>query len=433
MTWTAPAISWWFLAATIVGLWFTRQALHPVAQPARRAIPSFFAGWLANELAVHHVVWQVVATVAFVWAGALEGWPGWVGLVLGVVQWLMALRLVRASLQTPHVVDAALVEALGPGYRDELPDHPVGWERPRWSTVVFPLLMHHREVRRRGNVVFARAGGRDLALDVFAPRASGDTRRPVVVYLHGGGWTLGFRRHQGLPLLVEMARRGWVGIRPSYRLSPLATFPDHLVDAKRAIAWVRTHADDLGVDPDMVTVAGGSAGGHLAALAGLTHDRADLQPGFEDADTSVAACVPIYGLYDPPGELGHQLPGVQAFMARFVLKADPDEDPALWRTASPNAQVRADAPPFLVVHGDRDTITSPQEARAFVENLRAVSRSPTGLLLLPGAQHAFDMFPSIRTAHLVLGVARFLEVVRGRASRAATTLPPGRAESKESS
>ena len=410
---TAPATSWWFLAATLVGLWFTRQAISPVPQPARRSVASFFAGWLANELVVHHLAWQAVATVVFVLAGALDGWPGWIGLGVVALQWLWAVRLLRAALQTPTVVEQALVEALGSDYRRDLPTTPAGWDRPRRAPVLLPVLTRHRDVRRRRDVVYARAGGRALALDVFAPRERGE-RRPALVYVHGGGWTLGFRDRQGLPLLVEMARRGWVGIQPSYRLSPLATFPDHLVDVKRAIAWVRAHADELGVDPDMVAVAGGSAGGHLAALAGLTADRDDLQPGFEDADTSVQACVPIYGVYDPRGELGHQLPGLTRFLARYVIKADPDEDPERWATASPVAQIRPDVPPTLVVHGDRDSITSPQEADAFAANLQATARAPVGLAMLPGAQHAFDMFPSIRTAHLVLGVARFLAVVRQR-------------------
>lgn len=420
MTWSAPASSWWFLVATLVGLWFTRQALWPVPQPARRAIPSFFAGWLANELAIHHVVWQVVATVLFVRAGALEGWPGWVGLGLGVLQWLLALRVVKATLRTADVVEDAVSGALGGNHRDELPDHPDGWDRPRLAPVVLPVLVGHRDVVRRRNVAYARAGGRELHLDVFSPRRRG-TKRPALVYVHGGGWTLGFRDRQGLPLLVEMARRGWVGVQPSYRLSPLATFPDHLVDVKRAIAWVREHADDLGVDPGFVAIAGGSAGGHLAALAALTGHRPELQPGFEEADTSVQACVPIYGVYDPLDDLGLQLPEMREFLRRIVLKSDPEEALARWTLASPLRQVHAEAPPFLVVHGDRDSITSPQEAEAFTAKLAETSTAPTAFALLPGAQHAFDVFPSLRTSHAVLGMARFLEVVHQRAVRVRST------------
>lgn len=422
----APAVSWWFLAGTMVGLWFTTQAMRPVPLPARRAIPSFFAGWLANELAGHHVVWQAVATAAFIAAGALGGWPGWVGLVVGVVQWAMAWRLVRAAARTPQVVEAGVVEALGPGYRSDLPDEPAGWDRPRVGPVVLPVLTSHRDVDRRRDVIFARAGARDLALDVFTPRRPATGRRPALVYVHGGAWTLGFRQHQGLPLLVEAARRGFVGIQPSYRLSPLATFPDHLVDVKRAIAWVRDHADDLGVDPDYVAISGGSAGGHLAALAALTPDREDLQPGFEDADTSVQACVPIYGVYDPHGRYGWQQPDMIDFLARYVLKADPEAAPDRWDTASPAQQIRSDAPPFLVVHGERDTLTSPQEARDFVSNLSATSGSGVGFALLPGAQHAFDVFPSIRTGHVVLAITRFLAVTRARAGRSAASGAPQR-------
>ena len=417
----APAVSWWFLAGTLVGLGFTTQATRPVHLPARRAIPSFFAGWLANELAVHHVVWQAVATVAFIAAGALDAWPGWVGLAIGLVQWAMAWRLVRAAARTPGVVEAAVVEALGPEYRTELPDEPIGWDRPRVGPLVLPVLTAHRDVDRRRDIVFARAGARDLALDVFMPRRPATSRRPALVHVHGGAWTLGFRQRQGLPLLVEAARRGFVGIQPSYRLSPLATFPDHLVDVKRAIAWVRDHADDLGVDPSYVAVSGGSAGGHLAALAALTPNRRDLQPGFEHADTSVQACVPIYGVYDPHGRYGWQQPDMIDFLARYVLKADPEADPDRWDTASPAQQIRSDAPPFLVVHGERDTLTSPQEARDFVSNLSATSGEGVGFALLPGAQHAFDVFPSIRTAHVVLAITRFLAVTRARASHSATS------------
>jgi acetyl esterase/lipase len=205
-----------------------------------------------------------------------------------------------------------------------------------------------------------------------------------------------------------MASRGWIGVQPSYRLSPLATFPEHLIDVKRAIAWVREHADELGADPDFVVVSGGSAGGHLAALTALTGGRRDLQPGFEDADASVQACVPFYGVYDPGNRLGHQSPDMTEFLTRVVVKADPDERPDRWATASPLEQIGPGAPPFLVVHGERDSLTSPQEAGAFTANVKEATSSPVGFVGLPGAQHAFDVFPSIRTAYTIRGVARFL-------------------------
>ena len=119
-----------------------------------------------------------------------------------------------------------------------------------------------------------------------------------MIQVHGGGWLSGSRYEQGIPLLNHLAALGWVGFNIDYRLSPQATWPDHIVDVKRAIAWVRENADDLGIDPAMICITGGSAGGHLTALAGLSENDPAFQPGFEQADTSVAAAVPFYGVYD---------------------------------------------------------------------------------------------------------------------------------------
>src|SRR4029079_17606511 len=99
---------------------------------------------------------------------------------------------------------------------------------------------------------------------------------------------VGTRRNKGTPLLTHLAANGWVGFNVNYRLSPLATWPDHAVDVKEAIAWVREHAAEYGVDPSFVAITGGSAGGHISAFVALTADDRSLQPGFEDADVSVA-------------------------------------------------------------------------------------------------------------------------------------------------
>ncbi|WP_052666544.1 alpha/beta hydrolase [Nitriliruptor alkaliphilus] len=409
----------WFLAVCLVGVWFTWQALRPAPLPTPRAVPSFFAGWLTNELAGHHLVWQAVTTALFVAAGALRTWPGWVALALVVAQWIGLVSLLRDARRAREVVDTAVTEALGPGYRDELPTSDESWDRIRTRGLVVPFTARHPRVVVERDRCYGRAAATDLRLDVFAPRdhpARGDAigwagGRPAIIYVHGGAWTLGYRDRQGGPLLTEMAARGWVGIRPGYRLSPAATFPDHLVDVKRAIVWMRDHADELGVDPTFVAIAGGSAGGHLAALVALTAGRADLQPGFEAADTSVQACVPFYGVYDVAGD-----DALRSLLARYVLKCDPDEDPHRWATFAPMRQLRADAPPFLVVHGARDTLTSPSEARRFAAALGEVSDAPVGYAELPGAQHAFDVFPSLRTANALRGVARFLAVTHTRAS-----------------
>jgi acetyl esterase/lipase len=135
-----------------------------------------------------------------------------------------------------------------------------------------------------------------------------------------------------------------------------------------------------------------------------------LQPGFEDADTSVQACVPHYGAYDFAGETGTRATKQRLdWVAKTVVGKDPMRHPEIFRAASPLARVHPDAPPFFVIHGNDDSLIPVPEARAFVDALRAVSRNPVVYAELAGAQHAFDVFPSIRSAHVVRGVERFLE------------------------
>lgn len=86
-------------------------------------------------------------------------------------------------------------------------------------------------------------------------------------------------------------------ISANYRLRPAVTFPDHLIDVKKVIAWAREHARDYGADPSAVFVAGSSSGGQLAALAALTSNDPRYQPGFEHADTSVNAAICLHGYY----------------------------------------------------------------------------------------------------------------------------------------
>ena len=179
-----------------------------------------------------------------------------------------------------------------------------------------------------------------------------------------------------------------------YPLSPAATFPEHLVGVKRAIAWAKAEGGRLGVDPTRVAVAGGSSGAHLAALAALTSHRADLQPGFEHADVSVVACVAFYGIYDLliRNPTRYDWP----FIARYVMKAERHENPDLYSLGSPIDQVTPSAPPFLLVHGSFDSIVLPAESRYFEEALADAGVDVTYHEVF-AAQHGFDAIASLRT------------------------------------
>ncbi len=117
---------------------------------------------------------------------------------------------------------------------------------------------------------------------IASTSSTAPTRRPgapVLLQIHGGAWVIGNKDQQGMPLMYHLADKGWVCVAINYRLSPRATWPDHLVDCKRALAWIREHIAEYGGDPDYVVVTGGSAGGHLTAMMGLTANDPAYQPG----------------------------------------------------------------------------------------------------------------------------------------------------------
>ncbi len=243
-----------------------------------------------------------------------------------------------------------------------------------------------------------------LALNVYS--RDGLESAPALIYLHPGSWMRGGPGRQARPLLYELARRGWIVLDIRYPLSPAATFPEHLIGVKRAIAWAKADALEMGIDPGRVAIAGASSGAHLAALAALTDNVAGLQPGFEDSDTSVIACVPHYGIYDLLVRNGtrHDWP----FIASHVMKSSPAESPQLYRLGSPIDLAHPQAPPFFVVHGEYDSLVLPAESIYFVEALQSEG-VPVRYHEVAGGQHGFDAFASLRARAVGALVVDFLE------------------------
>ena len=407
----APTISWLFLGVSLIGAIFTANAFVPVRKVPILFMPSFFGSWLTAELAIHHVLWQAIATFVFVDFGALSGLPGWVGLIITFGSWIGLLVLFQDGSRAKKAFVVALEGV--PRVRPT--------ERPPRKQVLLPFSKKRRGVEVTRDIVYRRVAGTILKLDVVAPAEPG-RNRPAIMQIHGGSWVMGDKREQGWPLLSHLAANGWVCFNVNYRLSPGATFPDHLVDLKAALAWIREHADEYGVDPRFIAVTGGSAGGHLAALMALTANDLEYQPGFEDADTTVQAAVPIYGVYDFTSRLGtNRLPFWYRRLEQQIMKAFRSEEPDKFRRASPIDQIHPEAPPFFVIHGDRDTLAPVEEARCFAAELRQVSKSPVIYAELIGAQHAFDLFCSPRTAHMVVAVLKFLDATH--AGAASVTVP----------
>ncbi len=374
------------------------------------SVPWFVATWLTLELPLHHLAFSLALGVA----GAFVQVPLWV-LALGLVACAAHLANFLLAQQSADVFVKALDGFLPTATHDSL-SLALHQRRRAFRTLPYPFTP--RGVRVVRDVQYGPLKKRNF-LDVYvgkSPTLPEGGSRPVLLQVHGGGWTISQKRHQARPLMHSLAAGGWVCVAINYRLSPWAKFPDHIVDVKRAIAWVKEHVHEFGGDPARIVITGGSAGGHLSSLAALTPNHAAFQPGFEDKDTSVAACVPLYGVYDFLDRHGDRRDRSIRALLRVVMRSSAEASRAEWEQASPLSWINRNAPPFFVIHGSDDCLAWVEEARRFVAELRKVSKNPVLFAELPRTQHAFEIFHSTRTELTIEAVSAFVNEVAGCSS-----------------
>ncbi len=371
----------------------------------------FFCAWLSGELALIHLVWQVALTALLAFTGNLSDPLAQAGLGVFALSWLGLVYLHCQSMDAPRYLGSALHRALGQDYRSQIPveRQRVLADDIRARHWLQPFRFKREGVRRHGHISYGDAGKRNL-LDIYHPLEPREGGFPVLLQVHGGAWMIGEKEQQALPLMYHMAQRGWLCVAINYRLSPKAAFPAHIIDVKKAIAWVREHIAEYGGNPDYIAITGGSAGGHLSSLAALTPNRGEWQPGFEQADTTLQAAVPFYGVYDFLDRYKIRSGmSMEQMVADRVMQCTVEENRVLWETASPLDHISADAPPMFVIQGTHDSLVWVEEARTFVSALQSVASQPVAYAELPGAQHAFEVFHSVRTDHTVNAVGHFLE------------------------
>ena len=412
----SPAPGGWLLRTGAIEALTTLNVFRPMSRRGPASPLVFFTSWPVSELPVQAATFQVALAAALSRQRDVRSVRGTVGLALtsASVAGLVAVR--RAASRADGELELALVDALGPAYRHRL-------RRPAWP----PEDMAYRKspgaarsllIRRafaRGRDISYGPHGRQNLLDVWRrDDLPATAKAPVLLQVPGGAWITGNKQAQAYPLMSHLAERGWVCVSMSYRLSPRATWPEFLVDVKRAIAWIRGNIAEHGGDPDFIAITGGSAGGHLSSLAALTANNPAYQPGFEDVDTSVKAAVPLYGVYDwvDDEHAGHS--GLRRLLARLVVKAKYSDDPAPYYAASPMYQLHPGAPPMFVLHGTNDSLVPVEQARDFVKRLRETSKETVAYAELPLAQHAFDIFGSVRARATAQAIERFLSEVYGR-------------------
>jgi len=407
-------MSWVLFSVGLLFVFAAYNSHFSMRRPGIIVLQAWISAWLLSELPVHFMVAAVAIGGTLAALGGLEAWPGYVGLALcGAAALALVPHMVLAR-GVADVVENALKKGLGDNYADEHSLPVDEWAASAWRYVTV-LPIRQPGVSRVRNIVYHKAKGKDLKLDIFKPETPLGNR-PVALYVHGGGWVIGNKKQQGLMSMNALAARGWVGVSINYRLSPSATFPDHLLDVKRAIKWVKENIAEHGGDPNFIVIMGGSAGAHLAALAALTPNDLEFQREFPNVDTSVQGCVGYYGVYDftdRDGQWPHNMFRL-VILERMVMKRRFKDAEEEYRKASPIHRVTADAPPFFLVHGDRDSLAPVDESRALQRELLGASKEPVVYAEIPGANHAFEIFPSVRSAAAVDGVARFCDHIHAR-------------------
>lgn len=352
-----PALSVGFLTTVAEVAVCAFAALRPPLP--RRSSPfrvSFALGYLVNEQPLLGLAWLAAGTYSTLAADvATPAW--WIAAALTAAPAACLVALAVRARTARGALEAALASGFGV---------PAPRTRPSLLRLLLPFLFWRPDVRRLRNRPYGAS--RLQRLDLYLPRHRPE-RAPMLLYLHGGGFQMGSKVLGGLPMLHRMAARGWVCASANYRLR--TPYRNSLADARSAVAWLRAHADELGADPSRLVIAGGSAGAHLAATTALTDD-------------SIIGAMGFYGYYGPAGG------------------------------AEPRARLHAGAPPFLILHGAMDTLVPAGEARAFARALARVSAAPVVYAELPGTQHNFDFFHSLRVQAVADAAEAFADRVAGR-------------------
>lgn len=257
--------------------------------------------------------------------------------------------------------------------------------------LLLPLLLSSLHAETIPGIEFASADGHSLKLDLHRPDRA---KPPVVVYVHGGAWRAGSREDVPVLGLIE---HGFAIASVDYRLSTQARFPAQIHDIKAAIRFLRARAGELKIDMTRIAIVGSSAGGHLAALTGVTNGHAELEGTVGthlDQSSRVDAIVSFYGASNLQSILGQSTEfglGVRVPALKLLLGDVPEKQPALAKLASPVAHLDAQDPPLLLIHGDADPQMPLAQSVEFHEACKKIG-APVELVILPGAKHGGAAF-----------------------------------------
>ena len=290
----------------------------------------------------------------------------------------LILLLAAAAVSAADLAKLHIFEMAKPGENVEVAKIPAlaaaAYGRPHMTMPPTPVF-------RLSDVPFLGAGRKEK-LDLYFPSGDFRSNRPAVVFIHGGGFTGGDKaEYRSASVSADLCRAGYVVVSCNYVLGPKdkpGVWPQNIADCRNAVRWVRAHAKELGVNPDKIAVAGGSAGGYLALMVGLSDDKTG--PGGDPAakhSAKVSAVIDMYGVVN---------------FSKHGKGIVPGTSPAEQAAYLPESQCDAQDPAVLILHGTADTTVDIAQSDDMAKALRA-AKTPFEYIVVEGAPHTFDLHP----------------------------------------
>ena len=387
--------------------------LVKLKEPGLVMFAKLFAGALSP-------IWAILGAV-----GALIGWE------YGAL-WAPPIGILGAGMMTWYIWQCTrdhkgFEEAFGTGWKDLIsPQQAKHMVKRRWSPYLkmkaFPEPAFERDI------AFWTVPGTDrqLLCDLWQP-GDGDISGLAFIFLHGSSWAAGDKDYLTRPFFHHLTAQGHTVMDVAYRLVPEVDIYGMIADIKHAVAWMKANASRYSVDPEKIILGGGSAGCHLALLAGYTPEHPELTPeDLKDADLSVCAVISLYGPIDLQASYDQWMKQAQSpgrpeefrYAGRLdiLLGGTPQDIPDTYQLVNPATHVHPGSPPTLLMQGDKDLLVPVEATRALHTKL-VESGVPAINVIYPWTEHMFDLIlpqvsPPAQSA--LYDVDRFLAILANK-------------------